>query len=95
MIVFLQVDFIVQMEDSKLLRRWGKHTRFVCSEDENKNWFLAKRDKMRGLDYKSQEKLVEELEELFEEALDSEGEQKVYTCTCTLYDLSTCIILIT
>ena len=73
------------MEDFKLLRRWGKLTRFVCSEDENKNWFLAIRDKMRGLDYKSQEKVVEELSELYEEALHSEAEHMVYTCTCTLY----------
>ena len=78
----LQVDFIVQMEDSKKLRRCGKLTRFVCSEDKNKNCILAKLDKMRGLDYKTQEKLVEEL---MENALDSEGGQKVYSCPCIMY----------
>ena len=72
------------MEDSSHLRHWGNLTEFKHSEDEKKNWFLAKLDKMRGLDYKSQEKLVEEL---YEETLDSEGGQKVYTCTCI------CIIL--
>ena len=74
------------MEDSKLLRRCGKLTHFVCSGDKNKNCILAKLDKMRGLDYKTQEKLVEEL---MEKALDSEGGRKVlsFTCivTCTLY----------
>ena len=75
----LQVDFIVQMEDSKKLRRCGKLTHFVCSEDKNKNCILAKLDKMRGLDYKAQKKLVEEL---MENALDSEGGQKVY---CIVY----------
>ena len=70
------------MEDSKKLRRCGKLTRFVCSEDKNKNFILAKLDKMRGLDYKTQEKLVEEL---MENALDSEGGQKVYSCPCIVY----------
>jgi prefoldin subunit 5 len=69
----LQVDFIVQMEDSSHLRHWGNLTEFKHSEDEKKNWFLAKLDKMRGLDYKSQEKLWEEL---YEETLDSEGKHK-------------------
>ena len=72
----------MQMEDSKTLRRYGKCTCFVCSEDAKpRNWFLAMKhklrgvvDKLRGLDYNTQEKLVEKLNE---DMLDLEGEEKV------------------
>ena len=78
----LQVDYIVQMEDSKTLRRCGKLTRFVCSEDARRNWFSAMIDKLQGVDYNTQEKLVEKLHE---DMLDLEGEHKVYImCIFTL-----------
>ena len=60
------------------LRRYGKLPHIKYSSNANRNWFLAKRDKMRRVDYKAQEKLVEEL---YEDAFDSEGEHKVHTCT--------------
>ena len=80
--VIFQVDYIVQVEDSLTLRRYGKLPYIKYSNDTKRNWFLAKRDKMRGVDYKSQKKLVEEL---YEEAFDSEGEHKVHTLYMSLY----------
>ena len=68
------------MEDSKKLRHYGKLPYIKYSSNRKRNWFWTKRDKMRGVDYKSQEKLVEEL---YEDAFDSEGEHKVHTWTCT------------
>ena len=81
-VCILQVDYIVQMEDSKTLRRCGKLTRFVCSEDARRNWFLAMTDKLQGVDYNTQEKLVEKLHE---DMLDLEGEHKVYIYHVYLY----------
>ena len=65
----------MQLEDSKTLRHCGKLTRFVCSEDARRNWFLAMTDKLQGVDYNTQEKLVDKLRE---DMLDLEAEHKVY-----------------
>ena len=69
-IVYCQVEYIVQLENFKAVRRRARLANLKFVQNVNKRW----RDRMRGVDYKSQAELVEEL---YDETFDSEGDNKV------------------
>ena len=69
-----QVNYIVLLEDNKTLRQWVKLPYLKYTQDAKKNFFFTWRDRMRGVDYKTQEKLVDDL---YEETFEADGDDKV------------------
>ena len=64
----------MQLEDSKTLRRWGRLPYLKYTQNIKKHWFWLWRDGFRGVDYKAQAALVEDL---YEDTFDSDGDTKV------------------
>ena len=74
----LQVDYIVQLEGSKIkiLRRWGRLPYLKYTENIKKHWFWLWWDRFCGVDYRAQAALVEDLYEKAK-AFDSDGDSEV------------------
>ena len=68
------------MEDSKRLRQHAKCFRLEYPNYTKRKWLLAMWERVWGVDYKTQKKLVKKLGEGM---LDCEEENKVYNYTCT------------
>ena len=59
----MQVEYIVKLESLACVRRVARQARLEISQAARGNWLQAWRDRMRGMDYEAQEKLVKELHE--------------------------------
>ena len=59
-----------------MLRRWGRLPYLKYTQNIKKHWFWLWWDRFRGVDYKAQASLVEDL---YEKAFDSDGDCKVHT----------------
>ena len=68
------MEYIVQLENLSYTRRWVRLPQLTYSK-KTRSIFGSRVDKMRGVDYDSQEKLVNELHEALQ--LDPDGGSKV------------------
>ena len=70
----VQVEYIVQLENLRVVRHLAHLPQLNYSKEAKRNWFLAWKDKMTGVDYDTQAELVVELHESLQ---DSDGGSKV------------------
>lgn len=73
------MTYIVEMESSKILRRWGKLPRLEY-KNVNRNWIMS-----QGLDYETQKNLVDKL---YDDTFDPDEENKVITYNTLLHGKS-------
>ena len=79
-----QINYIVALENSKRLRYLGKLLSLEYKEKKNRSWILKWWDKVRGIDYETQEKLVEDT---YNNTFDPDEDNKVIADSCSNYNL--------
>lgn len=78
----LKVNYIVAMENSNTLRNLGRLLHLEYKEKEKESWIMSWWNKLLGIDYATQEKLVDDT---YNDTFDPDEENKVTIMVMKLY----------